>query len=82
MISRDFTGGYGPEEYLIRKAIPGEYIFRVKVFSPLVQTQTGGVTVFVTITLNAGRSNAEEKYIVVRLTKPKEVVEVAKVIFV
>jgi len=33
MLSRDFTKGYGPEEYLLRNAAPGEYKIMIKLFN-------------------------------------------------
>jgi len=33
MLSRNFTKGYGPEEYMIRNALPGEYKIMIKLFN-------------------------------------------------
>jgi len=78
MLSRDFQG-YGPEEYLIRKAKSGNYIFKVKLFSPTLQTIGDSVTVIVRFYLNWGRPQQEMKTAVVRLFKPKEIVEVGRI---
>jgi len=35
MLSKDFTNGYGPEEYCLRKAVRGKYIVKAK-FAPTI----------------------------------------------
>jgi uncharacterized protein YfaP (DUF2135 family) len=35
MLSKDFSKGYGPEEYLLKNAIAGAYQIRVKLFASL-----------------------------------------------
>jgi len=93
LMSRNFTGGYGPEEYMIRNAAPGEYIFKVKLFSPVLHTSLGVVTVSAKIYTNYARShlnstsplheqlqNKESEAIaVVQLTRPKECAEICRV---
>ncbi|TDR38994.1 uncharacterized protein DUF2135 [Tahibacter aquaticus] len=44
-LSRDFTGGYGPEVFTIRRALPGTYIVKTNYFSNRQQKLTGAVTV-------------------------------------
>lgn len=43
-MSRDFTGGYGPEVFTIRRAIPGTYVVKTHYFSDRQQKITGAVT--------------------------------------
>lgn len=43
-MSRDFTGGYGPEVFTIRRPIPGTYVVKTHYFSNRQQTITGAVT--------------------------------------
>jgi len=38
LLSRDFTKGYGPEEYIVRQALPGDYHVSVKFFSAIPPT--------------------------------------------
>ncbi|CAF4207262.1 unnamed protein product, partial [Rotaria sordida] len=45
MISRDFTQGYGPEEYFVRKVVKGTYIVRAKYFANHQQSLTGTRTI-------------------------------------
>jgi hypothetical protein len=41
-ISRDFTGGYGPEVFTIARALPGTYIVKTHYFGSRQQTATTG----------------------------------------
>jgi hypothetical protein len=52
-MSKDFTGGYGPVEYLIRNAVDGEYQVNIELFSPLAPIEP--ILVTVEIFTNFGR---------------------------
>jgi len=81
-ISRDFTGGYGPEEYFLKKAIPGTYKIRAKYFGSHQQSLTGATTLLITIWKFYGSPIAEKKILTtVRLTSDKEILDVASVEF-
>jgi Ca-activated chloride channel homolog len=45
LLSRDFTGGYGPEVFTLRHAIPGTYIVKTDYFADHQQRLAGPVTV-------------------------------------
>jgi len=62
LVSRDFTHGYGPEEYLIRKAVPGKYQVRAKYFANHKQSLTGGTTILLHIFTNYGRPKLEKSF--------------------
>jgi TonB-dependent SusC/RagA subfamily outer membrane receptor len=47
--SKDFTQGYGPEQYLIRNAIKGKYLVRTNYFGERTLTENGPATVMVEI---------------------------------
>jgi hypothetical protein len=47
--SKDFTQGYGPEQYLLRHALPGKYQIRTNYFGERALTQNGPATVMVEI---------------------------------
>lgn len=47
--SKDFTQGYGPEQYLLRHAMPGKYQIRTNYFGERALTQNGPATVMVEI---------------------------------
>jgi Ca-activated chloride channel homolog len=44
-MSRDFTGGYGPEVFTIRRALPGTYVVKAHFYGNRQQKLTGAVTV-------------------------------------
>jgi hypothetical protein len=37
-MSRDFTGGYGPVEYVVKRAQLGVYSFSGRLYSPIVNS--------------------------------------------
>ncbi|RPH75922.1 DUF2135 domain-containing protein [bacterium] len=80
-ISKDFTQGYGPEEFVIRKALPGEYIIHVNYFGTSSQAMLPPVNLHVTFVTNYGRPAEKRQDVVLRLTQEKEVVEVGRFIF-
>ena len=81
MISRDFTGGYGPEEYLLRKAVNGTYIVRAKYFANHQQSLTGATTIMVHIYKYYGQSNQQKEIVTLRLSDNKEIIDVCEVEF-
>ncbi len=81
LVSRDFTNGYGPEEYLIRKARPGKYLVKVNYYGSQAQTLLGAVTIQVTIFTGYGCENEQKKSVTMRLTDRKEMITVVEVEF-
>jgi tetratricopeptide (TPR) repeat protein len=75
-ISRDFTGGYGPEEFKLKKAIPGKYKVEVHYFGDRQQTLSGPTTVHAQMYTNYGKANEQKKELALRLASQKEVVYV------
>lgn len=58
VLSRDLTGGYGPEVFTQTKTTPGTYVFTVHPYQDRQQTaQTMPTTAMVTIYRNYGRAN-------------------------
>lgn len=81
LLSADNTGGYGPEEYAIRKAMAGEYAIKAHFFGSGQQTLAGPTTVQATIITNFGWPNEERRSLTFRLTEPNDVVEIGRVSF-
>eukprot|EP01114_Cavostelium_apophysatum_P023555 TRINITY_DN890_c0_g1_i4.p1 TRINITY_DN890_c0_g1~~TRINITY_DN890_c0_g1_i4.p1 ORF type:complete len:1759 (-),score=363.22 TRINITY_DN890_c0_g1_i4:29-5305(-) len=79
VLSKDFTGGYGPVEYLIRKGHSGKYSFSARLYSPISLLAGSNVSVMVTITTNFGRPNEEERVAFFQLTEAQQRVEFAEV---
>ena len=72
MVSRDVTDGFGPEEYMIRKAPKGEYEVFVNYFASHQQTLFGPATATATIFTNWGRADEKSQTLSLRLEKAKE----------
>ena len=81
MVSRDFTQGYGPEEYLLKKSMKGKYAIDVDYFSESTPSILGPVTLQVEVFTNYGRANEEKKTLTVRLGESKDRLRVGKVTF-
>ncbi|WP_395142704.1 VIT domain-containing protein [Armatimonas sp.] len=78
-LSKDFTSGYGPEDYMIRRAVPGVYKIQTNYFGSNEQKLTGGTTVQATIITNFGRGNEKRQHLTLRLTQNKETVTIGEV---
>jgi hypothetical protein len=59
-ISNDMTDGYGPEEYAIRRAPPGEYVIRINGFDADRLNPNGNGRVMARLIRNFGRTTAKE----------------------
>ena len=78
-VSRDFTQGYGPEEYVLRRAMPGVYKIRCKYYGSSQQTLVGPATVAAVVITNYGRPNERRQTLTLRLDKVKEMVDIGEV---
>ncbi len=79
--SKDFTNGYGPEEYIVKNAIPGTYTIQANYFGTSSPEKLGPVTVKADIFTNYGKKNETHKTIVKQLGRKKELINLGKVIF-
>ncbi len=80
-MSRDFTQGYGPEAYFVRKGMIGKYNVQANFYGSSQQTLTGGTTVRATVFTNFGRANEERQTLTIRLTTAKDVIDIGAVIY-
>lgn len=72
----DYMDGYGPEEYLLKNAVSGEYLIEVDYFDERVQKIAGPTTLQVTIYTNYGRKNQQQKSMTLQLKEEEETVQV------
>ncbi|MDM8542294.1 VIT domain-containing protein [Desulfococcaceae bacterium HSG9] len=79
LVSRDFRDGYGPEEYVLRKAIPGDYIIKAHYYGSSQQDICGTCTVIVTAFTNYGRSTENKQILTLRLDTPGDQIQVGKI---
>lgn len=81
LVSRDFTRGYGPEVYAVRRAMPGQYTIKTKFFGSSAAKLIGAVTLQVDVYTNYGRKNQKRESITLRLTENKEQFVVGEITF-
>lgn len=79
--SRDFTQGYGPEEYMVKKAMNGMYDIKTNFFGSSAQQLIGSVTLQVDVFTHYGRENEKRKSITLRLKERKETVDIGEIEF-
>jgi hypothetical protein len=79
--SRDFTQGYGPEEYCLRAAMGGKYTIKVNYYGSRAVQLIGSVTLQVDVFTNYGRPNETRKSMTLRLTQKKETVTIGQIEF-
>lgn len=80
-MSRDFTGGYGPEEYVVRRGQPGEYLVQANFYGSRAQSLTGPTTVQATVVTSFGRKDEKREALTLRLGTARDVVEIGRVRF-
>ncbi len=71
-LSNDMTAGYGPEEYLLRRAIDGEYAIRVNVYGNDALNPNGATMVSARLTRNYGRPNESTETMEIELSPGDE----------
>ena len=79
MMSRDFTQGYGPEEYNLRRAMPGQYKIQANYYGSSQASLVGPCTVQATVITDFGRTTEKRQYLTLRLTTTKDVVDIGSV---
>ena len=78
-VSRDFTQGYGPEEYMIKCAMPGKYKIQAKYYSNSRQDLSGATSLLLTLSTGFGRPGEEiHRLTAVRLSTNKDIVDVGE----
>jgi Ca-activated chloride channel family protein len=78
-LSKDFTQGYGPEEYLLKKLMPGDYKIQAHFYGSRDQKLIGPTTVQATIITHFGRADEKRQAITLRLKDTKEMVDIGTV---
>ena len=81
LVGRDFTGGYGPEEYMVRRAMHGTYDIKANYYGSRAVELLGAVTVQVDVFTNFGRSEQQHKSLTLRLKENKQTVDIGQIEF-
>lgn len=79
-ISRDFTGGYGPEEYMIRRPLSGKYRIEANYFGTRQQNLHGPTTIYLDIYTDYGTPQEKKRTITLPLKTNKEIVKVGEIV--
>jgi len=80
-LTEDFVDGYGPEEYILKNATPGEYLIEIDFFDDRVQKISGPVTLQVSVFLNYGRKNQVLKEMTLQLKEEEGEIEVGRFVW-
>ena len=78
-VSPDATGGYGPEEYAVKRAVAGKYVIQAQFYGHRQQVLSAGTTVMVRVTTGFGTAAARDEWLTLRLTRGSETVRVGEV---
>ncbi|HBI90427.1 DUF2135 domain-containing protein [Sphingobacterium siyangense] len=71
-LSNDFTGGYGPEQFLLKKALKGKYKIEVDFFNDGSLTLAGPAAVMAEIYTYYSSGKQERKIVTIYLDRNKE----------
>ncbi|WP_164557758.1 DUF2135 domain-containing protein [Massilia atriviolacea] len=77
-MSNDFTGGYGPEEFSVRRATPGKYRIEANYYGNRQQVVAGATTLQVKLFTAFGTPRQKEQAITLRLKDRSETVFVGE----
>ncbi len=81
-ISQDVTGGYGPEEFMLKKAVNGKYKVEVNLYGDNRQTLGGPIAIKADLFTDYGKPTQKRETINFRVTGSKEVVQLGALSFV
>lgn len=76
LMSNDFTGGYGPEQFVLKNALKGEYKVEVNYYGTRSQRISGPTTIQVQLITNYGKPNQKVQEVTRRLGESKEVLNI------
>ena len=75
-MSQDATGGYGPEEFVLRDAKPGRYTVQAQFYGHRQQVLLSATTVMLRLTTGFGRPDQKEELTSLRLNGRSDMVTV------
>lgn len=78
LMSDDFTGGYGPEEFVLKDAKPGKYKVEANFFGDRQQIVTGATTLSMMFSTGWGTKRQNDQTVTLRLSGKSETVFVGE----
>jgi tetratricopeptide (TPR) repeat protein len=80
-ISQDYTRGYGPEEYLLKKAVKGMYKIQLNYYGNSRSDSKRAVTLQVQVFTKFGSPDQKKKEFTLSLTDNRQVIDVGELIY-
>ncbi|EDP72058.1 hypothetical protein FBALC1_13192 [Flavobacteriales bacterium ALC-1] len=80
-MSPDMTQGFGPEEFILKKAVKGDYFIKIKYYGDRYQKIENPTFMKVTVYKNYGTNDESKSVEIIRLTKSDDQEIVAKLSF-
>ena len=80
-ISNDMTRGYGPEEFMLKKALRGPYQIKVKYYGSSQQKLAGPTVIRAEIYTKYGHKQEKREDIVFRVEEEKEVIDLGEIVY-
>ncbi|XOV66509.1 MAG: VIT domain-containing protein [Fluviicola sp.] len=80
-MSNDFTRGYGPEQFVLKTAMKGDYKVQVNYYGTSSQRVSGPTTIQVQMITNYGKPNETIQEVTRRLGESKEVLDIGSFAF-
>lgn len=77
-MSNDLTAGYGPEEFMLKKAIPGTYTVEANYYGSQQQLISGSVTLRLALITDFGKPKAKPQSVILRLEERQKTVLVGE----
>lgn len=78
LMSDDFTGGYGPEEFVLKDAKPGKYKVEANFYGDRQQVVTGATTLMLRLSTGWGTKRQVDQSVTLRLSGKSETVFVGE----
>jgi Ca-activated chloride channel homolog len=79
-MSHDITGGYGPEEFSLKRAKPGKYVVQAQFYGHNQQIVSGATTIQLALTTGFGTAQQKQQGVTLRLKDRKDQVFVGEFI--
>jgi len=77
-MSNDLTAGYGPEEFMLKQAIPGTYTVEANYYGSQQQLISGSVTLRLALITDFGKPKAKQQSVILRLEEKQQTVLVGE----
>jgi hypothetical protein len=77
----DFTQGFGPEEFMLKKAVEGKYVVRTNNFGDHRQSVSGATTLYLDLYTNYSRPDQKHERVFVRTENVKDKNDIGDIVW-